>query len=453
MDRSDHFERALANRLARLEYDELPEAAVRAAERSITDTVGVAVAGLETEVGERARTFVGVEDDSVRGFDGLAPGTYDSPFDAALAIGAAIHALDYDDTTHAIRGHPSATLVPALCALSDTPGVDGEDVLTAYVAGFEAAAAIARPIVTDHYKRGWHATATFGVFGSAVAAAVLRGATADELETTLTVAASTAAGVKENFGSMMKPIQVGLAARSGLTAAELALVGVTADSTAISGEQGFWALYGGEVEHDPAVDRWHLVEDRIYLKKYPCCRATQTSLDATLALVDEYDLEPDDVRSVDVFGSKNAAQILKHPNPQTGLEAKFSLPYTVAHALADGDVGLSAFDDERVGDPALETLRERVTFHVDPDLPYNSQDATVRIRTDDGEFERTVTDSYGRSGGGHDLAVDDDRLRAKFLECTRSVVDEAAALAVFDRLEDLRTVDSFGFVVDRRSMR
>ena len=232
-------ERTLAEFVATLSYDDLPEGSVETITRAFVDTVGVTLAGTVEGAGRTAAESAGLEpaDRSPAALLGVAAD--DAPASVALRVGTASHALDYDDLSWAMDGHPSVTLVPPLLALADEAGADGEDLVTAYAAGFETECALAAPVSPAHYEAGWHATATFGTFGATAAAARLLGLDAEATRRALCIAASMPAGLKRNFGSMTKPLHAGLCSRAGVTAARLARDGLTADATAISGERGF----------------------------------------------------------------------------------------------------------------------------------------------------------------------------------------------------------------------
>jgi 2-methylcitrate dehydratase PrpD len=353
----------------------------------------------------------------------------DAPAERALRVGTAAHALDYDDLSWGMDGHPSVTLVPPLLALLEETEPTGAEFVTAYAAGFEAECALAAPVSPEHYEAGWHATATFGAMGAAAAAASLLGLDADGVRRALTVAASTPAGLKRNFGSMTKPLHAGLCARSGVTAARLAAEGFTADATAVSGDRGFWDLYGPADREGFAFDPedWALDAEGIHVKRYPCCYFTHTPIAATRGLVADHDVAPADVERIEVSASQGAADALDHANPETGLQAKFSMEYAVASAVVRDSVGLAAFEDDAVGDDAVRSVRERVSFAVDGDLAYDDHAATVRVVTRTGSHER----HRANPPWTHDAPPTAAALREKFTACARRAVpaDEASRLA------------------------
>ncbi|MFB6133650.1 MAG: MmgE/PrpD family protein, partial [Halanaeroarchaeum sp.] len=360
----------------------------------------------------------------------------------ALHLGTAAHALDYDDLAWSMDGHPTVVLLPPILALADRVEPSGEDVIAAYAAGFETASYVASPVSPAHYEAGWHATSTFGALGATAAAASLLDLDAETTETALNVAASTPAGVKENFGTMTKPLHAGLASRSGVTAAVLAADGFTAGENAIEGSKGFWSLYSGDADPEelppaPTSEAWNLVEPGIHLKRYPACYFTHTSIAATQSLMEDHDVDPEDVTSVSVRAAGGAGDALKYAEPETALQSKFSMPHAVAVALIADRVSVEFFEPEALDDETLAERRQVVDFAVDDDLPYDSHTATVPIETAE-ETYRTVNDTPPWT---HQDPPSRDELAAKFVEAASQTVDEESATTAFDRLQDLPDTD------------
>ncbi|WP_226042270.1 MmgE/PrpD family protein [Natrinema sp. DC36] len=438
----------LAAFVTSLSDDDVPDDARRLAERAILDTVGVTLAGAGAEGGTVAASATAAEtgETTVLGRDRQLPLS-----DAVLVNATAGHALDFDDVAlAAMDGHPSVPMVAPLLAVGEREGATGRDVLTAFVAGFEAQHFLSRPISPGHYEGGWHATSTVGLFGAAAAVANLLGLSLDRAEHALTIAASMPAGLKRNFGTTTKSIHAGQAARSGTTAALLAAEGATADSRAIDGDRGFFDLYRGDREPDlervPDLgSHWALCEDGIDVKKYPCCYYTHAAIDAAIELAEEYDLETDDIDEVRVTASQGAADALAHDDPATGLEAKFSMPYLIGSAFARRRVGLAAFDEERIDDPAVQAVRERVSLIVDGNLSYDSNAAHVAVTTRAGdEYDR----SQERPPGTHDDPLSDDELHEKFRLCADHAPETVAVDDALAALDELRTVSDVNDVLE-----
>ncbi len=234
--------RALAEYVVKTTYADLPQEAVTRVKRAVLDTLGVMVAGSAEECAAIAAEIVASEGGKPvatvigRGFSAPARS-------AALVNGVSAHALDYDDVTTSMRGHPSPPLLPAVLAVGEEVNASGRDLITAYLAGFEVQCKVGRGLGQSHYPHGWHATSTLGTLGAAVAAAKLYGLDVEHLQMALGIAASLSSGSRQNFGTMTKPLHPGAAAQSGVMAAQLAARGYTADAAIIETPLGFLNLF------------------------------------------------------------------------------------------------------------------------------------------------------------------------------------------------------------------
>ena len=434
----------LATFVSSLSYGDLSAEDVRAVERAFVDTCGVVISGMN-----EASTATAIETLAEPGavpLWGQDRGT--STAAAALVHGVAGHSQDYDDVSWGMSGHPSVTMVPAVLALANDREVDGKRAIEAYVGGLEAQCYLSAAINPSHYREGWHATATLGTFGAAAAAAKTLDLGPEAARNALSIAASRAAGLKSNFGTMTKPLHAGTAARAGVTAARLASGGFTASPDAVDGDGGFLELYAGEdpvtLSELPALDRPTALEAHgINVKKYPCCYYTHTSIHAAERLADEHDVDPEDVESIHVVTSPGPADALHYPNPETGLEGKFSLEYTVASAVAREHVGVEAFEDGAVADPDVQRVRERVEWEIDDSLEYNDTTVEMRMETGDGVYTRVQDVPPGDPSN----PLSDAELEAKFRRCASRVLDEDVVDRTHEQLDSLRSVDDIGSIV------
>ncbi|MBP0443518.1 MmgE/PrpD family protein [Roseomonas sp. SSH11] len=279
--------------------------------------------------------------------------------EAAWANGVIAHVLDFDDVTSVMRGHPSVAMLPALLALAEAEALSVEDVTIAYAAGFEVIAALSVSMAAPHYAKGWHSTATIGAIGAAAACARLLRLDAICTAHAIGLAVTQAAGTRASFGTMAKSVQAGNANLAGLRAARLAQLGFDAAPEALDGAMGFASLGGGALVL-PALGG-ALLRHGLEVKKYPLCYATHRALDAVLDLRAAHGLGLADVAAVHVHASPGALAPLIHHRPATGLDAKFSMEYAMAAALADGAPRLSTFSDAAVRRPALQAFLPRVT--------------------------------------------------------------------------------------------
>jgi 2-methylcitrate dehydratase PrpD len=416
-------------------------------ERAFVDTVGALLAGRLTApvAALRATLGLGEADGPARS---VALGRSMPARSAALIDGTSAHALDYDDVDDALFGHPSAVLVPAILAVGDECGSSGEELLAAYRCGLETDRVVAGTLgIEDHYRAGWHATSTVGTLGAAAAAARLLGLSAGAAQHCFGIAATMAGGSRQNFGTMTKPLHVGLAAEHGVLAAQLARQGFTADPEQLDGPMGFLALFGDGTHAVPETSGDEPAG--LNIKLHPCCYATHAAIDAALELA-VLVRDVDEVIGIDVVVPPGALAPLIHHRPTNGLQAKFSLEYTVAAALIDREVTLASFDDTRLGRDDLQALLRTVGVETAGAPPTGTPAweqpfaAVVTVRSADGT---SATARVDQPAGHATRPVSDEQLRAKFADCLSSVGIESAA-EPYEILRTLRRQKSARAVLD-----
>jgi 2-methylcitrate dehydratase PrpD len=420
-----------------------PDEARRRAAVALCDTVGVALAGAHEPAARIVRATVTA--------DSQGPcrilGTHDrvSASEAAFANGVAVHALDYDDMCFVSMAHPSCALVPAALAAAELAGASGQAMLDAYVVGFEVECRLGMVMNPRHYHaRGWHCTSSIGTLGAAAAASRVLGLPADATAHALGIAASLSCGLKENLGTMVKPLHAGVAARNGVMSARLAQQGFTASLQAIDGPQGYLAAMDSERPASALAEaiadlgaRWEILDTGISVKLYPSCAATHPPIDALLQLVRRHGFNADEVDAIDVEVDSMTPRLLIYDRPATDLEAKFSMPFCAAAAIVFGHPTIETFGVSRIHDPRVQRLIPRISLRANPafDAAAPLSQARVTVRLLDG---RSLTE---RADGarGYPGRLTGDELAAKFLGCAeRSLSHEAADRA----LAALRAIDS-----------
>jgi 2-methylcitrate dehydratase PrpD len=353
--------------------------------------------------------------------------------DAALANGVAAHALDFDDMCFVSLAHPSCALVPAILAAGEISQASGGAVLDGYVVGFEVECRLGVVMNPRHYhERGWHCTSSIGTVGAAAAAARVLGLTPTETMHARGIAASAACGLKENIGTMVKPLHAGMAARNGLMAARLAQQGLTASEQALDGSQGYLVAMDSERQASALADviadlgvRWEILDSGITVKLYPSCAATHPPLDILLDLKRRHALTAELIDLIEVEVDSMTPRLLIHPRPATGLEAKFSMPFCAATAIVSGHPGVDTFEPSQINEPRIQALMPRVTLRTDPSFdsapPLSQARVTIRLR--DG---RTVV---GQADGarGYPGRLSEEELAAKFLTCAQRSLPPSAA--------------------------
>jgi len=443
--------RALADRIAEVSFETLPREAMATAKQGILDTVGVTLAGARDETtAVVARTLRWTAGQGTALIFGSSE-TLDA-LSAALINGTASHALDFDDCSNTLGGHPSAPILPALWTLAT--GVSGQAFIAAYAAGVETECKLARAVNFHHYDKGWHPTATLGTFGAAAACAHLLRLSPDKIATALALAASMASGVKANFGTMTKPFHVGHAARNGLFAALLAEEGMTANHGALEHKQGFFQVFNGEghFDADRILADWakpfDLADPGIAFKRHPCCGSTHPAADAVLHLRSVHALAPECVERIESWTHPRRLQHTNRPDPQSGLDGKFSIQYVLARGLMHGIVSLEHFSDVAVRDDAARALMAKVNAQPDDSLGRSADDhfyARVRVTSASGEtHEHFVDRALGRD---RDHPLPEGTLETKFRDCARRALDEASTEEVLRLISTLDELADVGDVL------
>jgi len=458
----------LAKRINATRFEDLPADAVHWARVGILDTVGVTLAGSDYD---GARILA----------EALAPAAGPSlvfggaqhvaVLDAAYINGIASHALDFDDCNNTLGGHPSAPVLSALFALADQLGtggqsVDGREFIAAYVAGFETECKISMGVNMYQYTRGWHPTATLGVFGAAAACARLMKLSDEQTAIALCVAASFSSGIKSNFGSMTKPLHVGHAARNGLLAAQLARGGFTANPNAFEEKQGYLDVFNGKGNYDidkilPAWGQpWDIVQPGIAIKSYPCCGSTHPAIDVMLTLAQQHDLKPDQVERIDSWTHARRLEHTNRPDPRTETDAKFSVQYCLARALADRKVVIDHFEGDAYKEVRIRNILPRI--HAAPyttaQFPEDNHfGAEVKVTLKDGRVVSGKVDQcFGRTS---EVPLPPELLKDKFINCAIAVLPDAQAAALyqaimaFESVGDVRDLTALVAVPSRLSRR
>jgi 2-methylcitrate dehydratase PrpD len=447
-----HPTRQVAEFIVATSYADLPAHTVAAAIRPLIDTVGVLYAGTVSDVGQTIASFASRV--PAAGEYGVRPIGLDvavAPEVAAMVNGVRGHALDFDDEVSGI-GHPSVPVLAALLAVPTDQPLSGQQLIEAYIVGHETLIRLGEAIGREHIKRGWHATATIGTFGAVAAAAKLLGFDVEQASTAIGLAASMSAGLTRNFGTMTKPLHAGLAARAGVLAAQLVQLGFTAAPNALDGTKGYLDVYGVGAANPAALDTlgspYAINDPGSALKKFPACYSTHRGIDAALQLRSIRPVSHDEIDEIVCSVPPGALRSLIYSSPVTGLQGKFSMEYTVAAALIDGQITLDSFTDDQVQRPAIRSLMDRIKVAEDPRCrPEDS--ASRRISAGTGGFVELVM----RVGGAEETVTVADtpgsparpmswaEIEAKFAGCLRvGGYDPAGGAEVFRQLRTLESV-------------
>jgi 2-methylcitrate dehydratase PrpD len=432
---------ALARFISDTTGDTIPRPVWHQAKRCLVDWLGVALLG-STHPGAAvlSRVSAGIAEGqgTVLGQRQRLPYAL-----AALVNGYQSHVMDYDDTYNPARTtvHGNSPVWPAAFAMAESRGASGAEVMAAFILGWETQVRIARAAGPYHYDIGWHVTGTVGHFGAAAAAARLLGLDAERTVNALGTAGTQSAGLKQVYGSMGKAFHPGKAAFDGFLSAILAEEGFTSNDAVLEGPVGFWNVLSKDADPSFATDglgdTWELPNDGF--KAYACGSLMHATIDSIIELRRRHQIAPDEVVSIEPRAPALLSWVMAKVNPRTGLDGKFSSTHCAAVAMVDGAAGINQFTDERVVDPIVAAMRERVEFDYDESLPKDAAAVTIRLR--DG---RVLTHETPHNRGTPANPMSDDELSAKFVELASIQFGAARSgelldrLWRFDEIEDVR---------------
>ena len=330
--------------------------------------------------------------------------------------------------------------MPALLALGEAEGAGGEDFITAFVAGYETICRIGRMVMPGHYAQGFHATATIGSFGAAAACARLMRLDRDKTAMAYGIAATQAAGLKSMFGTMCKPLHAGKASQNGLLAARLAARGFSSRPDVLECAQGFALTHGPDFDPEGALaDPPAGFYTRGNLFKYhAACYLTHSSIESARQIAARPGFSADAVRAIQIRIDRGADKVCNIAAPRTGLEAKFSLRFTTALALAGVDTAsLETYSDERTADPRLVALRDKVRINFEDG--WSTSRAEMQVTLADGGTLEAKSDSGIPAA---DVAAQGKRIEAKFMSLATPVIGEARAGRLRDAVQSIERADS-----------
>src|SRR5215467_3054753 len=411
----------VAEFVVRTQLSDIPRETIELGKKSILDGLGLALSGSKAETAGLVQEFVkglgcGAGGASVLGFGVKMPARF-----AALANGISIHVDDYDDTqlasakdrVYGLLVHPTVCVLPAALATAEVGGMSGKELLVAYQVGVEIECKIAEAISPRHYEDGFHSTGTCGVFGGTSACARLKGLDMVHTARAFAIAASHAAGLRENFGSMMKSFQAGHASESGVVAADFAALGWTSAEQILEAQRGFFHAYGGGYDPNSIVDRlgkpWTFHDPGVSIKPFPSGSLTHPGMTELLRLIHANSIKAADVERLEVGTNRNMPNTLIHHHPKTGLQAKFSMEFCMAILLLDGKADLTRFTDAMANRPDVKDMVERVRFYTDPEAEkagYDRMTTILKITLKDG---RTISGraDFGKGSPTNPMSYDE----------------------------------------------
>jgi len=450
--------RLLSQFIATSTYSGLDAGTVKAAKRGVLDFLSVTLAGSQEDAAAILTRHV--ERTKAAGHATVIGRRFKT--DAALAAyvnGTMAHALDYDDVIHVDDmwlGHPSVVILPAALALVEAGQLSGRDLIVAYCVGMDVYAKLGVLCGDVPYKNGWHNTSFIGNMAAAAAVSKLLGLDEGGVRRCLGIAASQSSGLRQNFGTMTKPLHAGMASRNGVEAALLASAGFTASESILEAPLGFRGVFTGEhidlseelpygaqrISPEEFARRlgnpWSIAAPGPSFKTCPSCRATHFGMEAALEYRRKADTPVGEIVQVDCHVPEHMGSVLSYHDPSKGLEAKFSLEYVIARTLLDGTPRISDFTDERVNEPAIKPLMARIKW-----MPFSPRAGAFGtpefvFRTNDRNVFRSRVE---HPAGDPENPVSDAALLEKFHDCAAGVLSRDSRLRLADAISRLEALE------------
>ncbi len=459
----DNTAQKIAAWAAKVGLQNIPPPVQRSAKEHLLDGFATMLAGSDEKAGRQIdrylRRLSGKPEATVIGTQIKAPAQH-----AALANGVRGHVLDYDDTQLATLRtrpfgqltHPTTPVLAAAAALAEKIRASGADLLSAYVVGVEVACRLADAVDPRHYLDGFHPTGTLGAFGAAAACAHLLKLEPLRIASALGIAGSLASGLRAQRGTMAKALNAGRAAENGVMAATLARSGFTASDDIFDDPMGYFsaACYGRVDRKRIQFGRpFFFVDPGVAIKFYPCASVMHPALDALIELTEHHDLDPQQVKSARIRLGDDAALPLVYNRPRTGMEGKFSLPFSAALTLVHRRASLRDYTDAQVQNSKIKQLMARVEWVRVPALKSIGNlgaPAKIEIITKEG---RRYIRRASLAKGHPKKPLSRAELEDKFFQCAAERLSRKTAenfIAAVYRLEKIRSISDMLRLLRRR---
>lgn len=454
-----NISRMLAEFVANTNYEDIPAYVIENQKKSVMDAVGITL-GAST-LGDGCREMIriaetlaanGTEEATVIGFGRKLPAIW-----AAFANASMAHGLDFGDTHDRSTIHANSSSFPAALAVAEQMGnVSGKELLTALVLGAEVGIRIALAAEVNDVSYGFYPPTIYSSYGATAAVAKLMGLNPDQIVSAFSfnLCQSTCSSeLMNNKTTVVRSIREAFTARNAIVSCYMAKENLAGFAEPLEGKLGFYhALIRDQYTPEKVVDglgtKWEAAE--LTYKVWPCCFGNHSPITATLQLIKEHNLKPEDILHINVeIGNTNL--ILVEPleekrNPENAINGKFSIPFNIASVLVKGNVTIDSYSDELLHDPEIRALTAKIDYTCNDTWQRGKETwATVTMDTSKGHFETFVDSPFGTPSN----PMEESAFEAKFDSCASKAVcpktpAELAALKQAIRsLETLENVSAF----------
>lgn len=422
-------------------YEELSNHAITTIKKAYKDTIAVTVAAENEPLSLILRELN--EELNVEGTDStFITALKREPSEYAFIVGVMSHILDYDDVNFTFHGHPSVTLIPIILALAKEYSLTGRKMIEAYSVGFEVQARLGESMGSEQYEMGWHTTATIGIYGAVAAVSNILGFNEKQIKHAFGIASSFASGTRKNFGTMTKPIHVGLVSRNAYLISKMVERGVTGSDDIFSSPLSIDHITTNKmVDFSPLKklgQEWEIEQNGIIFKKYPCCAFTHRSIDAVLALVHKNEIKLSDVVKIEASVHYKVPRVLIYDKPRSATQAQFSMNYCLAAAFVDKEINLSTFSEQKLKRNSVKLLMDKVDMIIDPSQQDSEERfSKVKIYTGSKTYEKVIQFPKGHPKN----PLTESEGISKFNDCLKGMYDRETRKMLYDCLSSLEDRD------------
>ena len=420
--------RIFARHAIGLAYEALPPSTVEMTKQVVMDTLGVTLAATSLcpeakIVAQYVKDLGGKKESTLLGFGGKAPAPW-----AAFSNGGIAHMADYDDTDGR-HGHCGITTIPVAFAIGEKMGgVSGRDFIAAIAVAIDIQVRLNRSIPDLEWPmtEGWFSSQLLGYFSGTAVAGRLLSLNEDQMVSAFGIAFNQACGSREmasGVSTHLRGMQGGFSGQSSVLSALLAQRGLIGSENSIEGRYGLYKTYvrvrpNREALTDKLGVDFPMLKIHGY-KAWPACQFTHSPIQSVQNLRSRYGISPQDVTEAVIIGGSMHTQLLSEPpeskqNPQTSMDAKYSIPFTVAAALATDNVTLKTYTKEGLKDKAVLDMAKRVRYQPLPEENKTSHIPIIEIHTRDG---KVYSDQAEYPLGRAQNPLSQKQLEYKFLDC------------------------------------
>ncbi|MFC2066027.1 MmgE/PrpD family protein [Chloroflexota bacterium] len=428
----------VARYIADLSYGNIPEKNLKDMKILLLDYLAVAIRGARMSSGEIVARFtrdLAEREESTIIVHGYSVSAHGAAFCNAIAS----HSIELDDTDSEAFFHFSPTIFSGALAMAERERVSGKSFLTAVVAACDIVARLSRTLNPMLRDRGFHTTATCGIFGVATAAGKILGLDEGKQTSALGLAGAQSSGLMEMYGtSMQKRFNPGPAARDGVIAALLAQRGFTGAETILEGQRGFCRAFA-DVTDLTRLTQGLGKEFPIFVeyKPYACARPIHNAIDCALEIRKKHDINIADINGISVRRHPAWAHYHAISEPQNYHEAQVSLPYSVAIGLIEGKAFIDQYSDDRLKDKRVLQLARKVNISADPSLP-RGVSCAMEIKMKDGTLYNAQVD-YAKGSMENPMTAEERIDKFQSLASAELPAEKRATIiSMVDKLEELK---------------